>query len=339
MKLKVHDQALLLLTCIAAVLSANAAAAKGLNPTHLPRDAKWVVHVDFEAITDSQLLQKAKQKNPSITNVVNRYLQDRYGVDPTRGLFSLTMFSRDYREFTGTAILQADYDAQKVKQQLQKAKQHRTTPWNDYTLHTVTLSTEGNPKHNSLGDETVTLVLYDKNTLLIGSLIDNAKAGVKLLAGNSQSLQGKDSPLLTERATTAWIYGAAVDLKELQQHGVAMPVLVQHEKITWAFGKQDEGQLFEHAGLVARSEAVAKKMHSFLKGVVAYETLWAEGSKPMIALMKNVKVSRDGKTVRFQWQGPTDQTVAALDAAYTRINTWKPLLLKHKTMPYDGKKK
>ena len=200
------------LTLLASVLFAlpalNMLAAE-LDPAHVPADAQWLIHVDAEALSDAQLAEKIRQKKPEITGAIHQWMEQRYGINPPEDLYSITMFSRDYREHTGTVVIRADYDAAKVEQRLREAKQHQTAQWNDYTLHTIMLSKQKPSDDGPSGDQEMTVVMVDKETLLLASSVDNAKETLKLLAGETKSLKDQDSPLLSDQARTAWMYGAA----------------------------------------------------------------------------------------------------------------------------------
>lgn len=328
----------LALTSLALSVSLGIAPADAgrVNPAHLPADAKWVIHVDYEALGDSAVWQKFREKKSQVTQMVQSWMKQRYGIDLPTGLKSLTMFSRDYREYTGTVLIEASYEAQKIEARLGEARQHRTTKWQDYTLHTIMLSKQKSPNAGPSGDQEMTVVMVDDKTILLASSEANAKQSLKLLAGEAESLEGKDSPLLADTISEAWVYGAAIDLNELKQHPVSMPIIVQHEQITWSLGKQSDGMVFEQADLVAQSAEVAEKMKTVLEGIIAYESLWAEGSQSLTAIIEKVQVEHAGKTTSFQWRGSSEQVVAATEDIFERLESWKPILMKHS--PKHGKK-
>src|SRR6056297_3547398 len=206
---------------------------------------------------------------------------------------------------------------------------HRTTKWQGHTLHTITLSKQKPSDEGPSGDEEMTIVLVDEDTILLGSSVPNTQEALNLLDGEVASLANKDSKLLSDHFGHAWFYGAAIDLGDLENHPVAMPIIAQHDRITWSSGKNDDGMLYETADLVAQSEEVAKQMKTVLEGLVAYEKLWSSGSEPMTALMRNVEIHHDGKTTGFDWKGGPDQVVAAMGDVFDRLETWKPILMKN----------
>lgn len=339
-----------------------------LKPEHIPADAKWVLHVDLEQLLDTELVQAVRERRPEIVENVRQWIRQQYGIDPRSDLMSVTMFSKDYEEYTGSMILQAKYDPQKVEQQLRGAEQLETTQWNDMTFYTfkvakhqaakkqnkfdqlqssrtekpapvraqnrsATLQQPGQSLsagksekegHDHSGGKEMTVVMLDSDTIVFGSSVENIKGVVGLLKGDQASLKGKDSKLISKVADGAIMYGAAIELENITKSNLPMPVLKQHEMITWVFGERD-GQLFEEATLVGQSEDVAEKMEQLIRGVVAYEQLWAADSEPLTKIVEAAKISRDGDKVKVEWEASTDTVVAGLDDLMARFDDWRLL--------------
>lgn len=313
----------------AGIAGQTSAKAGELNPAHVPQDAQWLIHIDYESLSESAMWKKIRDEKAVVSKMVQGYMKKRYGFDPSTDLKSITMFSRDYRIYTGTVIVEADYDAKKIEQRLRQAIDYRTTMWEDHTLHTVTLSRQPASDDGPSGDEEMTVVMVDKNTLLLASSVDNAKENLDRIAGKSTSLKDKKSELVSDDAADAWVYGAAINLGELKDHPVSMPIIAQHEQITWSLGEQSDGMIYEKAEFVAQSDDVAKKMKTVFDGVVAFETLRAQGSESLTTLMKNVEVKQEGSATSLHWSGASDEVVAALDDVFARMETWKPMLMNH----------
>lgn len=304
-----------------------------LDPAKVPADAKWVLHFDMEEVLGGKIAEEVRQSRPKLTEMARSWIIGQYGIDPREDLRSVTMFSRSYHSYTGTVILEAKYDAEKVKAVIRKNAEHKTTEWNDHTLHTVTLAKhrhevhkgEQANGHDPSGGKEMTVVFVDEDTVLFASSVENAKESLKLLAGDAESLEGSNSELLAGDWKEAVMYGAAIDLQEVDKSNAPMPVLKQHEKITWAFQERD-GKLHEDAMLVAESEEVATDMEEFVRGIVAYERLWAAESESLKKIVDSVEVSRDGKKVMVRWEAESELVVKAIDDLLARYQEWKPLL-------------
>ncbi|TWU03179.1 hypothetical protein [Neorhodopirellula pilleata] len=162
----IHRRTLLVIVAVLMLtaIGLSSANADKLDPTHVPADAQWLIHVDYESLSDSAMWNKLREEKPSITQAVQGWMKKRYGIDPPKDLKSLTMFSLDYRQYTGSVIVEADYKADKIETRLRKAMNHRTTPWQDHTLHTVTLSKQKPSDDGPSGDQEMTVVLVDEDT-------------------------------------------------------------------------------------------------------------------------------------------------------------------------------
>lgn len=78
-----------------------------LDPARVPADAQWLVHIDYESLSDSAMWQKIRDEKPLVSKMIQGRMKKRFGIDPTTDLKSITMFSRDYQAYTGTAIVAA----------------------------------------------------------------------------------------------------------------------------------------------------------------------------------------------------------------------------------------
>jgi hypothetical protein len=346
-------QAIFRATCLAIVATLAAATmasitrAADLNPAHVPVDAKWLIHIDQEALSDLELTKELRETYPQITRAVRGWFKDRYGIDPQEGLRSLTMFSRDYRIHTGTVILETEYNEQKLKSRLHEEDSLKKTEWKGHTLYTVTLakhrddakhaahhkSKHGDAKshrkmdhgtasdgHDESGGKQMTVWLGDQ-MIVLASSVPNAKSILRLLEGDAQSLEGTNSPLIAQAPDGSMIYGAAIELGRLDQFRMLLPLMQQQEQCVYAFGQRDE-KLFETVTLTSQSEEVAKKTTEVLEGLIAYEQLCAAGSEPLTELMKNVKLSRNGTKSTVSWEGESKLVVDALVDLKARTDEW-----------------
>jgi hypothetical protein len=105
-----------------------------LDPKRVPADAKWVIHLDYEALTDTQLMEIYRSKRPQRVERARKWLQERYGIDPQQDLKDATLFSDSYRSHSGAIVLRTAYDREKVEADVLKRRGVKTTQWQDYTL-------------------------------------------------------------------------------------------------------------------------------------------------------------------------------------------------------------
>jgi hypothetical protein len=342
---------------VLALLVPRAVEAAQLDPAHVPSDAKWVVHLDLELLCDSGLAEAYRDKRPEKVERFRNKMKDRYGIDPQEDLKGLTLFSDDYEPHSGAAILRANYDREKIDQGVLSKKGVKTNKWRDYTLYTWKHHKDrekgmhrhgekGKHRHaekhnyhdrNAGGDQahedshakkaekkgkkrkrTVTAALVDDKTIVFAGSQKRVKAAIKLLKGDSESLEGKDSRLVADVPDGAFIYGAAIELQKISAHEKPFPILKQHEHVKLVVGERD-GELFKHVTLKAKNEETAGQMKKAVEGLVALSELMTAEMEQLNALYSEVEVTEDGATVKVKWQGDTDDVVEAVEEACEKL--------------------
>lgn len=319
-----------------------------LDHKQLPENAKWVLHVDLDAIAQTDLVERVRQNRPGIVNQVRQWIQNRYGIDPREDLHSLTAYSDSYQAHTGTMLLKAKYDQNKVAAELKNQPNVQTTTWEDYTLYTVqkkdmlrqrtapqspdqAAPDQARPnqaardqaargtvtREQAQDGKSMTIVLVDGETAVFASSPERAQMAIKLLKGDAPSLKA-DSKLIADMPQKALAYGAAIDLGSIERREGFFPVLSQHEQIVWLFGL-DNGEAHSRLKLVANSEEVAKEMKTALEGAVAFGKVWAADSPSLKKLADDTKITIDGKTVERNWRGDSQVLLDAFGELSTRF--------------------
>ena len=109
-----------------------------LEPGHVASDAKWVMHVNFDAFRETTLarhLRETVYKKPQSQKYFE-WVRDRYGIDLREDLHGLTLYGVDFKPHQGVAVLLADYDREKVLDVIQDEPGYKSSEHGDYTLHT-----------------------------------------------------------------------------------------------------------------------------------------------------------------------------------------------------------
>lgn len=113
-------------------------------------------------------------------------------------------------------------------------------------------------------------------------------------------------------------------MSAVEKSKAPLPVLRQHERIFWSFKTRD-GSLCEAARLIAKSPQVAEHVEQIIRGMVAYERLWAADSKPLKRLIDGVSISREGKEVEVRWEANNDVVLRGIDVLLEGFADWKPV--------------
>ena len=95
-------------TFAALALFAAVGQAAPLDSKNVAADAKWVVHVDVDAVRDSHVVKKAFETCPLLKNDSGKHfdmIRDKIGVDLRKDLHGITLYGRDTDKTHGVAIV------------------------------------------------------------------------------------------------------------------------------------------------------------------------------------------------------------------------------------------
>jgi len=346
------------LMLICAVMPFNVASAKPLNPADLPSDAKWVIHIDFDVLSDTEFASHIREQRPEMTRQIRHWMQEQYGINPQQDLHGLTMFSDTYESHSGAVIVNASFNRSKVESEFASKKDVQKSQTQNHTFYTwdvtknldsaiygdlrrkldqtpTTFTTDDRQTRERVSDrpdrsrggsqdrKPVTAVLVDRQTIVFAPTMERAKAVVRLLDGETESLEGIESRLTAGIPQDAFCYGAAIELSKIKQHDGIFPILKQHDHIRWAIG-ESQGQMFEKVTLVAQDEQVASQMKNAVEGLVSLINVWAADAEHLSKLyQQNLSIRQDGQHLMIDWQGDSHDVFAALQEVRERMVQWK----------------
>ena len=337
--MKISSKVLTFLVASVLTLWPAATWASPLDHSRLPADAKWVIHVDLRALSETQLADRVRENRRGLLFPVRLWVQNKYGIDLREGLDSVTLYGNSYKPHTGTMILRAEYDQRKVQAKLEAKPGVQKETRGEFTFYKVStskspekLSTSGSPQNSDVNtrrerqqqtihqnDHPMTIVLVDDKTVVFASSDDGAQAAIGLLQGQSTTTSSKnDSPLLSRHSEGTIFYGAARDLGEIKQHEGFFPVLRQHDQVYISVGVKND-QVVKDVTLIARNEEVAENMKTAIEGLDAFGMVWAADSENLRSVIKNREITRDGKTVHVRGESDRETVSKAANELWDRL--------------------
>jgi len=286
-----------ILAGLAVLTAAGSLAAAPLDEARLAADAKWVAHVDFDALRASTTV-RALAGPWLATGRVQRELakiHDKVGLDPAKDLHGLTVYGPEPVEGRGVALLIADFDRARLEAFLAEQPDHATASYGKSVIHSWT---HRRPRR---GDVTIHESLPGEATVLFSQDLGDLKAALDVLDGQAPNLSASDSPLKGPARP-----GTVLDLRAagLAEAGLPLksPILRRSELLRIALGEH-ESTAFVEARLVARSEQNAADMRDVVLGAVAFARLYCDGNDEALEILDAIRVQREGRSVTLTWEG------------------------------------
>jgi hypothetical protein len=334
-----------------------------LNADHLPKQAKWVLHVDYKAFTDSALAERIRTHRPEIVDQVRNWLTEHCGIDPRKDIESITLFGDNYEEHSGAAVFRGNYDVAKAESHLREKRNVTQTDQDGRTYFTWTMpaghgvldpmhqsgdtAAQGSEQRLNDGEESKKFT-QDAATSDVQSsssrpdnegdrqvtavLLDGKQA---VLAGSLEQarevvelLKGNEPTLKSDSNLIAAVpEGAFV-------YGAAIDLgeISQHDRPFPILAQHEsikwyvgerDDEMFETLTLVANERRVAREMETALEGLIAFGKVWAGDLEMLKELYDDTDITRTRRTVEVDWQGDIEDVMAALDELQPRLQAWR----------------
>ncbi len=257
---------------LAALLTlAPSTRAGGLDAKRVPADARWVAHLDVEALLRSKLFAELKEAKPALEADVDfDEMKAKFGIDPFRDLRSLTVYCAGATSDDTVAVLVGSEKFDQATTALAAMDGHRTLDVGGHLVHV--LGDDGETWYASVstppGGSDRVVVLAKGQKLL--------EQGLGVLEGRIASLANADAASIRARPQPGSIAFAACsqNLAELADIGSEQASAVA--RLAQAFVLdvgEDRGALFARLDITTQKPEDALRVQQVLQGATALLSL------------------------------------------------------------------
>ena len=298
----------LMLLCAVLMFSGSAWAAP-LNQTHVPVEAKWLVHADFDAFGQSEMWrlvsreidEEGQRKIDAITNL--------FGVDLTRDIYGVTIYGTDSNEKNAVAIIYGRFDKEKLLSLLALNDEYAESEYNGQKLYHWLDKKDNKQKVGIFAADDV---------IVISQGVQSVRNMVDLQAGKSDSLSGrKDAPLgaLVETPDNAIVVMAADGLSELHENSHHAAIF-QNSKTMVAVIAEDGGDMSIRVDLVTETEDAATQIERMLAGIKAFVELKHADDPEIVSLFQAFNLERDENQLLLTFRYPSAKIFEIIKARH-----------------------
>jgi hypothetical protein len=299
-----------LVTLVAVLVFPVVVAAAPLDPKAVDADAKWLVHLDMEAMLDSSVVDKALDKWMEKEDG-ERHLdrvKEELGVDLRKDVKSVTLYNTGYAEHEAVAVVKATFDKSKLEAKAQQAPDHKVEKVGDVELHTWTDKQHGN--------RTVAGAFVGDDAMVLGSSVDLTKQAIAVLQGDEDSLAGASSSLAGKAADGAILVGRVVGLATADLPKKSeLPKGV--DEIAVAIGEH-EGKSFLVGRVGTTSEESAKLVKDAIEGLRSMALLAHSQDEEAKTYLQGATIEQGGNAVEVEMRVSADDVWETLQKAEAR---------------------
>jgi hypothetical protein len=311
------------LTFSALALLAAVGQAAPFESKNIAADAKWVVHVDVDAVRESSVVQKAFETCPLLKNDSGKHfdmIRDKIGVDLRTDLHGITVYGPDTDKTHGVAIVFATVNKKLLLEKAAKATDHKVTKHGEVEIHSWTQKC-GSQTHPAAG------AFYKDDVLVFAGSVQGVAAAIDVLDGKSPGITDAKSVLggHVYAGSTVLVRSIAIPAK------TRCPILKQAESFRIALGEHD-GKSFYRAIIHMKSPEAAEQVKSINEGFKALGALRFADDADVMKLVDGFKTTTKESVVRIRFD-------ASADDVWTVVDKLGKKAMEHFKKMHSGEKK
>jgi hypothetical protein len=292
---------------LAAVLGLTTVArSEPVELKQVPADAKWLIHVDVDAMREATVVQKAYHKCMEMHKDAQKHfdkVREMLGLDLKKDLHGITIYGKDLDRHHGVVIVHADVNQKLLLEKAQKAPDHKVAKYGSFEIHSWTHK-HGKQSHTAFG------TFFKPNVLVLAGCDKALQAALDVLDGKSPGITDEKSPLGGRLAPGACLIVRATAFGPK----VKCPILKDADSLRVTLG-ENKGQSFYRARLTMKSSEAADQVKSIVEGFKAMVGLSHGSDALAMKLVGAIKVTTQDKAVRIAWSAPAEDVWTAIEKA------------------------
>ncbi len=296
--------------------------AEPLNLKRVAADAKWVAHLDVDAMRDSVVAEKVHDYWHKTHPEAAKFLAKArlWNFNPSEDLFDVTLHGTRIKKDTGVVIVHAKVDQELLLKKARGAPGHRESAYGQYQLHTWKHAEGTRHAHDMTG------VFYRPDVIVFGGSIDEVKAALDVLDGTGPNLAGKDSPLAEEIPPGTMFLARAVGLADAPDLPCKSPVVKQIDFMTLSIG-ENQANTFINGKVEIEQAKMAQQLRSVVEGARAMAILNNADDEEALKVINALNVTVEGNVIRLRWQAPAEKVWELLkkfkERKEAQIRAWR----------------
>jgi len=299
----------LLAVAIALPCLVTASVAAPLDGSIISADAKWVGHMNVDAIKESEVVKKVyaavMEKHPEAAKKFEE-AKAKIGMDPRKDLHGITCYGMEVGKKTGVMIVTADVDADVLLALAEKAKDHKTIDYKGNTIHTWT--------HKPHGKVETGVGAIVEGRVVFASSVDLIKTALDVIAGKAKCLP-EDSVLARQFPKGASVIFRVTGLQEADLP-TKSPLADKVKYVGFAMGERD-GKSYAGTRITMVDTESAEKLKTMATSGLNIAKIHAgEKSEKCAKMLEGVKIFGREANVMIIWSAPVEDVLEALKAAH-----------------------
>jgi len=263
--------------------------------------ANWVVHLDYEQVTKSQIGQLVRQEMAKFG--IEEKLEDFatiFSFHPIDDVRDITVYGNGPDPEEAVVMIDADCDLLKLLALVRLNEHYVEIEYGDITLHRWLHEHEKSGKSQMMYG-----CLHNGNIVVMSAGLDAVTQAVDVLKGTANNAASGVFDQAELNAKGAFLQVAANGVAEMAQEQGKAAGFGQTDAIGLAIG-ETEGTFYIDLGLLAKSDQAASSITKILEGLGALAALAGQEQPVLAEFVQRVQLSCHGNAVQIHFESDSE---------------------------------
>ncbi|MDZ7618030.1 MAG: hypothetical protein U1E05_13575, partial [Patescibacteria group bacterium] len=280
--------------------------AETLDQRHVAADARWLVHLDLDAVREGEsarhLVGAWLRAEPVRSQLVG--IREAIGLDVVKDLRAATLYGHELVPDRGVLIVHAPIDESRLMAFLTQQPNFAQQTQEGRNVLTWT-ERRGGQNHTVFG------AIHQQQRMIFSQNEADLAAALAVLDGKAASLAEQDSPLKGAAPEGAVLLIRASGLSEAKL-ALKSPILRLSETLALTAGEHGAAAFVE-VRLTAASEEHVAEFRDVATGLIALAKLMRENDKDVLNLLNAIAIRTEDRTITARWSGQLVDVIKAVE--------------------------
>lgn len=291
------------------VFAAAAIQAAPLDSRQVAADAKWLVHIDVDALRDSVVMQQTWDREATRRPDVEAWvaaIRDQMCMDPAKDLHGILAYGSTPGSAEGVLIVNGAVDHTHFVEKVSKAPDYRAGTHREFKWYSWVQ-----------GDGPVTCGFFQPGLLVFAKTKELATKTLDSLDGKLPAL-APDHPLIQAAPVGTILLIRASGLADASVP-FKSPLITQAQSLQIAWGEH-ESTSFSEVTLMLKTAEAADNVRTALEGLRATALLQYGTNPGLEKLLKRMKITIADSTVKAATAAPAEEVWATIESVWNQAS-------------------
>ncbi len=266
--------------------------ASAVQKSIVPADADWVIHLDLEKFTSTQIGKYLLKEEGAVKLMKkNEQFKKRYQIDLLKDIEGITVFGLGKSEKKTVVCLKGNFDRDYLLGLLAMEESHKEIPYGKYIIH--------NWDRHEYG------VFADEHLALLGPSEGVIKLALDVLAGKKANITSSPmNSFMNEIPSHAFLAAMAKDVSALAKGTSKVFLIKKTESALFTLAEEKEN-INILLNFTVKTLEDAKNMESVVRGLISLANMQLEESRREINIPEDIKIETKGQKVLIEISYPT----------------------------------